>query len=303
MGGRIVVGAHASPAGLAALRWAADEGAARQLPVVAVLCWSFPERHGAGGPTEAGPAPRPSPALAAILGDALGPTWPGRVDTLEVLAHPAGGLRAAVGPDDLLVVGAGGTRMTRGLLAGAVSQQVLHRAPGPVALLHADAAPPPAGAPVVVGVDGSQPSLAALEWAVSAARDHGTGLRAIETWASAVPSRFDVIGPDELELLAEQSLAAALEGVEVADLAVTADVIEGEAADVLVAASRRAHLLAVGSHGFGNLSGLVLGSVAHRVAHLSACPVVLVPRAAAPPEDQGPLRPADAGRRLGRGET
>jgi len=51
----------------------------------------------------------------------------------------------------------------------------------------------------------------------------------------------------------------------------------GSAAEHLVAASKSADLVVVGSRGRGGFVGLLLGSVAQQVASHAACPVVVVP--------------------------
>ena len=48
--------------------------------------------------------------------------------------------------------------------------------------------------PVVVGIDGSERSTAALEWAASYAQATGTTVRAVAAWQNPSPSEFDVGG-------------------------------------------------------------------------------------------------------------
>lgn len=62
-----------------------------------------------------------------------------------------------------------------------------------------------------------------------------------------------------------------IEGVEICRI-----LVEGDARDVLVKASRGAELLVVGSRGHGRAVGAVLGSVSSYCVHHAACPVVVV---------------------------
>ena len=91
-------------------------------------------------------------------------------------------LLEAASEAELLVVG---TRGLHGVVRwlGSVSDQVVRHAPCPVAVIPETPAPSPAGAPVVVGVDGSPGSHAAVEWALEEARFRSVPLRAVLVWA------------------------------------------------------------------------------------------------------------------------
>ena len=60
------------------------------------------------------------------------------------------------------------------------------------------------------------------------------------------------------------------------DVEIELQAIQGAPAGVLVAASRDADLLVVGSRGHGGFVGLLLGSVSQQCAHHAECPVVIV---------------------------
>jgi nucleotide-binding universal stress UspA family protein len=138
---------------------------------------------------------------------------------------------------------------------------------------------------IVVGVDGSPESRAALRWAVAEARLRGARLEAVHVWSfPIVPGRelgpSYVIPIEELREDAKETLDLVLaeEGVE--GVNVERAVVEGNPADVLVEAAREADLLVVGSRGHGGVAGLLLGSVSRQCAHHAACPVVIVRRGA-----------------------
>lgn len=143
---------------------------------------------------------------------------------------------------------------------------------------------------IVVGVDGSEESRAALRWALEEARLRGAALTAVYAWSyPMVPGRG--IAPaalavpagvlrQEAEELVES--AAAEVGGEEAGVTLRCVAVEGPPTDVLVEASKDADLLVVGSHGRGDVAGLLLGSVSRHCAHHAWCPVVIV-RAGVPP--------------------
>jgi nucleotide-binding universal stress UspA family protein len=141
---------------------------------------------------------------------------------------------------------------------------------------------------VVVGVDGSVGSRAALQWAIGEARLREVPLRAIHAWTYAQPLIPSLIGypysaeyvdstNDERQQTAERLLehmtATLAETHEIEIQRVTA---EGPAARVLIDAVGEDDLLVVGSRGHGGFSSLLLGSVSQQCAHHTPCPVVIV---------------------------
>jgi nucleotide-binding universal stress UspA family protein len=136
---------------------------------------------------------------------------------------------------------------------------------------------------IVVGVDGSPESKAALEWAVDEARLRGTDVLALYAWAYApvtealAPAPLPYSG-DFLRKDAEEMLDAAVAEAGSEDVRVRQIVVEGDAADALVEASEHAQLLVVGSRGLGGVASILLGSVSKRCAHEAACPVVIFRR-------------------------
>jgi nucleotide-binding universal stress UspA family protein len=140
---------------------------------------------------------------------------------------------------------------------------------------------------VVVGVDGSEGSKAALRWAARQAELTGAPLRAVFAWQFPNDYGLGAISGVETVLPTTGNVnSAARKALEqvVADVlgpdrsaAVTVAVVDEPAAAVLLAAAKGAALLVVGSSGHGELVGMVLGSVsAHCVTH-ATCPVVVVP--------------------------
>ena len=137
---------------------------------------------------------------------------------------------------------------------------------------------------IIVGVDGSDSSRAALRWAYDEAVHHGASLTVLMTWQpptiplsppyGSLPPEGYSTGPKESALALLDELTAELDqqpGVEVRTA-----IEEGSPAKVLIARSKEADLLVVGSRGQGGFAGMLLGSVSqHLVAH-AACPVVVL---------------------------
>ncbi|MEU6164921.1 universal stress protein [Streptomyces tanashiensis] len=138
-----------------------------------------------------------------------------------------------------------------------------------------------AGGRIVVGVDGSAPSLKALRWAAAQAALTGDSLQAVisweypATWANVmpgVPLQFD---PEALaRQVLDQSVDDTLTEPEAA--ATTRTVVSGNATQALVDASEGANLLVVGDRGYSGFKAAVLGSVSSHVTQHAPCPVVVV---------------------------
>lgn len=137
---------------------------------------------------------------------------------------------------------------------------------------------------IVVGVDGSPHSRAALRWALGQAVLTGATLDAVACWerpafaggyAPMVYVDIDLSGPTgEAAAAAVASAVAATPGA--GDVTVQTRTVEGYPSRVLVEAAVGAELLVVGSRGHGELSGLLLGSVGLHCATHSPCPVLIV---------------------------
>jgi nucleotide-binding universal stress UspA family protein len=146
--------------------------------------------------------------------------------------------------------------------------------------------------PVIVGVDGSAPSLAAVDLAAREAVLRHRPLRLIHAfiWPYLhVPLGPSAYGPPDggLRHEAERILAEAYTRAHTAapDLSIDGELVTGETAAVLVAASRTAELVVVGDRGLGGFTGLLAGAVAVQLAAHADCPVLVArgrPHAGAP---------------------
>jgi nucleotide-binding universal stress UspA family protein len=138
---------------------------------------------------------------------------------------------------------------------------------------------------VVVGVDGSPMSKAALAWAVEEARARGWSVTALHAWqfpivaysaygGTALPALTHV----DLEKVADQTVREAVAEVVGDDMSVPVEItiVNAHPTRALVEESRDAELVVVGSRGHGGFAGLLLGSVSTYVTHHAECPVVVV---------------------------
>jgi len=136
---------------------------------------------------------------------------------------------------------------------------------------------------IVVGIDGSEPSGNALEWAVARARLGGEQLELVNTYS--VTSGIDFYGyqsaavtqPVEwfMEFSRQVLDAAAARVREVApDLTCTTTSQVGHAASVLAEVSEGADALVVGRRGLGGAASALLGSVSNQLTTRARCPLV-----------------------------
>lgn len=142
--------------------------------------------------------------------------------------------------------------------------------------------------PVVVGVDGSEQSLRALDWAVGYALLLGTSVQALMT---VLPT--DDAAETRATVLAGESTLGSIVGrvVDARDPAppVSFDVEVADPAVALVNASRSAEVVVLGSHGMSKISDPSLGSVSLACIRLGSCPVVVIPPGKPEPPDEADL--------------
>jgi len=138
---------------------------------------------------------------------------------------------------------------------------------------------------IVVGVDGSDTATLAVRWAAREARLRGAAVTLVAAWeipSSALGLGMAAVSEDlvkDLVKAAEDDVAAGLDEVRSeagSAVEVQTIVAEGQAAHVLLDASKDADLLVIGSRGLGGFRELLLGSVSQQCAHHSTCPVVIV---------------------------
>lgn len=201
----------------------------------------------------------------------------------QVLTH------AAHVPADLIVMGTHGRSGFERFVLGSVTEKVLRKAPCPVLTVQKrTATPPPAGRPpferIVCGVDFSETSLRALEYALSLAQEDNATITLVHVVESLpetgpLPPGFDL---DAYRHRLRGELLERLKGVIPAHAPEwckpEAIVVEGKAWLELLRISeeRNADLMVLGVHGRGPLDRLLFGSTTSQVVRRSEAPVLSI---------------------------
>jgi len=288
----VIVGVDMSGTSDLALDWAATEAARLGLPLLVVHSYS----------------PPPYPAMRA--GGAAGAEITDLDEALKDVAehaaatcadraraaHPGLAVRAVIGVGlpgtilveassdaELVVVGARGLGAVKGVIFGSVSTHVCAHAHAPVIVVQEAASHTLTDTRVVVGVDGSEISQAALAFAFAQASSRRAGLTAVHTWqvegdegaAAAMTSSVDWT---QLEAQERSVVAEALAGYadQYPDVDVRRHVAQGHPVKELARLSENACLLVVGTRGRGTVSGWLKGSVSQGVLRAAHCPVAVV---------------------------
>ncbi|WP_374975059.1 universal stress protein [Microbacterium trichothecenolyticum] len=136
---------------------------------------------------------------------------------------------------------------------------------------------------ILVGVDGSEPSRAALKYAVEMAPKLALPVHALAAWSSPTPMWGDAYifyGESDDDFENDARKLAEGEALRLFPAGVpewlTAGARRGNAARTLIEASRDAAMLVVGNRGRGGFAGLLLGSVSGACAAHAHCPVLVV---------------------------
>ncbi len=281
---RIVVGVDASPAGAQALEWAVREAIARDLPLVAVRAWlppSFGLYYPAGSEL-AGHVPDACTTAEQVAAEQLKlacervPGSDGAQTSSTAVMGSAAQVLVEVGADAaVIVVGTRGAGPLARALVGSVSSSVAHHATCPVVVVPEHTPSTTDRARVLVGIDHSSESLAALQFAVGHARRHGAVLVPVFVHEPVLTSGSSVDLPT-LEACERQSLLSAAKTAGAHDVLVEPEVVTGHAAAVLTRTARPQDVLVVGTRGRGGFAGLVLGSTSTQSLQHATCPVVVV---------------------------
>lgn len=277
----VVVGVDGSPASMAALDWAADEAQRRHLPVRLCQALPMPPRADTRADPEGRHARTDVLAQAVARITAIAP----ELDVTTVTAHGSAApvLLDASRDASLLVVGA----RRRGALAsatlGSTSLDVAAHGHCPVAVVRALPSVLPDRPGVVVGVDGSEVSEAAVAQAFLEADARGLPLTVVHAWALEYdPTSLTMTeGSHARRQAVEEERALVAEAVagwaeKYPDVVLHHHVMNQHPVKALVDHSRGAELLVVGSRGRSGLASLLLGSVSQAVLRDAHCPVLVV---------------------------
>ena len=283
----VVVGVDGSECSLQAVRWAAAEAARRHLPLRLVAAHAWPAGGLIGDPGLG--VDYRAVLRDVVLGHLAAAAAAARqvasgleVEQVEVTGFPESVLPAESARAEMVVLGDRGLGGFTGLLIGSVAVAVTAHAGRPVVVVRGPepdlAAPLPE--PVVVGVDGSPTSEAAVAFAFEEASLRRVPLVAVHVWQDRLVEAvmaplldWDAIESDERQVLAERLAGWSSK---YPDVQVRRLVARDRPARALVEESGRAQLVVVGSRGRGGLHGLLLGSVSQALLHHAHCPVAVV---------------------------
>lgn len=136
---------------------------------------------------------------------------------------------------------------------------------------------------ILVAVDGSEASTAAVRWAANTAMKRDVPLRLASSYT--MPQFLYAEGMVPPQELFDELQAETLEKIEAAravarevapDIKIGHTIAEGSPIDLLLEMSEEVTMIVMGSRGLGGFSGMVMGSVSAAVVSHAECPVVVV---------------------------
>jgi nucleotide-binding universal stress UspA family protein len=284
MSSKIVVGTDGSVSAMAAVGWAVDDAARKQVPlhiVSVVERWPYSVARYPAPPDIGDTLIR---GAERVLDEAKATALRRRPEvtvTTEIIeGDPAAVLCRQAENGAEVVVGSRGLGGFAGALVGSVSAHVASHAHGPVVVIRPDVET--GRGEIVVGVDDSPECEPALVYAFDQALLCGAALRAIHAWQLPVHAYAPGIDYDMDEIRRAQHLVVterlATLSTKYPDVTVIEDAPCAHPVDALTQASRKADLVVVGSHGRSGVGALLFGSVSRALLHHSFCPVAVVRR-------------------------
>lgn len=283
----IVTGVQSPEAAVRVLERALSESETSHQPLRVVTAWSSPPIYGdMAGVGYAGSYLAPaesSRGAKALVEGLLDKALHERHSELPVVAttedHAGDPGRVLVQASEdaaLVVVGGRSHGAIAAALLGSATGYVAHHARCPVMVVPACAAPGPF-LRVIVGVDGEGSSRAALHWGLDAAARHHCPLVVVHATNVLPIPGVSTVYPD-YEVAARAWVQDEIDSTlpDHRDVSVTCEIIEGQAARVLLAKAGPDDLLVIGSRGRGGFLDLVLGSVTTQCTGHARGAVVIV---------------------------
>lgn len=214
----------------------------------------------------------------AAARDSLG--FSGEISGTAVVGHPIAEIEEASKQADLIVLGAHSGGKFAGSVFGTRAVKVAAVAHCPVAVIPAEYTEGD-GSGIVVGVDGSEPSQAAVAFAAEEASRRGVPLIAVYAWMPPLTPGLEYLWSEELvaaqEKAAEEAIAIGVAGLATRypDLEIRKQIVQAPPVTALLQAAETAEMVVVGSRGRGGISRLLLGSVSHSLLQALPCPVIV----------------------------
>lgn len=281
-----VVGIDGSDGARTALDWAVAHGGGRATAIRLVTAWQVPID---GVSSMSGPIAVPAALLAheaqldGDLRELAAETRhriPVPVETTMICGGAASALLDASSDASLLVVGNRGRGGFARLLLGSTSTQCATHASVPTAVIPGTHRPEEIGR-LLVGLDGSTNSLAALRWALRFATPGST---VDVTWVWGTPAFFEgageryfAVAAAQAEARFERMLDEVIDDVGDGSVTVAPHFVHGTPRAALAAAAEHADLVVVGARSRGAVGAALLGSVTTWMLHHVNRPIVVVP--------------------------
>ncbi len=284
--GSVVAGIDHSATARTAARWAADEADRRHTSLALVHAFritarGYPDYNTIPDNLDEALRTDGNDLLHAVAEEVRAGHPDLHIQTSLVHDRAAQALRAASQHAQLTVVGSHDASRIAAVLVGSVAYELASTNPMPLAVIHPDHADRAGGA-VVVGVDGSPVSDAAVGFAFDEAALRGAELLAVHAWNDVYLDGWrlqpPLVDPHRLEIEERALLSQRLAGWrdKYPDVQVSHAVLPQRPTPVLLRYSATAQLLVVGSHGRGGFAGMLLGSTSHALIQHATCPVVVV---------------------------
>lgn len=282
----MLVGIDGSPESQAAVRWAVGEAMLRRWPVTLmhvvspiVVSWSIEAVLSDYQAWQEDNADNVIKLAQETVDAAAHGSPPPQVRVERRHDGVLAELTEASGDADLVVVGSRGLGPIGGAVLGSVSRGLLNHARCPVIVAKEGVVrTTDRNLPVLLGVDGSPSSEAAIGFAFDEASRRGVDLVALHAWSDA--ALFPFLGMDwhKHEDQGHEILGERLAGWQerYPDVTVRRRIVCDKPARWLIDESRHSQLVVVGSRGRGGISSMLLGSVSTSVAESALAPVAVV---------------------------
>ncbi|MEB4616128.1 universal stress protein [Leucobacter sp. M11] len=278
MAEQIIIGVDGSVQSRAALRWGLARASERsaEVTLLHIADDSFLSESVAFL-SEAQTASEQMLAAEQEYARSLG--YEGPISGRALVGHPIAEVEEASKGASLVVLGDHEGSRFAGTFFGTRSVKIAAVSHAPVAVIPLTDGEPTKG--VVVGIDGSEASRKAIEYAAAEADRRGVELNAVYAWMPPLTPGLEYLWSDELvasqRATAEEAIAIGVAGLaeRFPDLVVNRVIVQSPPIAALLAEGEGAELLVVGSRGRGGLSRLLLGSVSHGVLAQLPCPVIV----------------------------
>ena len=281
--GGIIVGVDGSPGSRHALEWLVGHRSMFDGPIIPVVSFDLPVTADGLSPLGMlGSDYQYSEDAERSSNETVAAVDPTLLDSVRVLpeGHAGKMLIAEAEGHELLVVGCRGRSAAAETLLGSVGSFCVSHSKVPVAIIPKEVETTAPIQTMVVGIDGSANSQAALQWAVDHAKPETT-IKAVGVYSFTAFSAIDY--QTVLESLRDrirdevETSIAKVNMAENASPTIIAKVLEGDPRNVLREEAADADLLVLGARGHRGVAHLILGSVTTSLTHHPTAVTVVVP--------------------------